>query len=150
MIIHHKLTQILIFLDPVKSLFTPSRTSKASGTTAFKIIFLWSQKIPYRNWALIELMKYLFLRIFFNCFIYSGLRYSHFWINALWILQFSKRTLTTLPINWTVLMLKKISLVLTRIKPIQYSTVVKSGDFLFIQTFNLKLLKLNKQNNFKT
>ena len=52
--------------------------------------------------------------------------------------------------NWTVLMLKKISLDLTRIKPIQYSTVVKSGDFLFIQTFNLKLLKLNKQNNCKT
>lgn len=47
-------------------------------------------------------------------------------------------------------MLKKISLDLTRIKPIQYSTVVKSGDFLFIQTFNLKLLKLNKQNNCKT
>lgn len=39
---------------------------------------------------------------------------------------------------------------MTRIKPIQYSTVVKSGDFLFIQTFNLKLLKLNKQNNCKT
>lgn len=36
------------------------------------------------------------------------------------------------------------------LKPIQYSTVVKSGDFLFIQTFNLKLLKLNKQNNCKT
>ena len=52
--------------------------------------------------------------------------------------------------NWTVLMLKKISLDLTRIKPIQYSTVGKSGDFLFIQTFNLKLLKLNKQNNCKT
>lgn len=45
---------------------------------------------------------------------------------------------------------KKISLDLTRIKPIQHSTVVKSGDFLFIQTFSLKLWKLNKQNNCKT
>lgn len=61
---------------------------------------------------------------------------------------FSKRTWPRYQLNSAYV--KKISLDLTRIKPIQYSTVVKSGDFLFIQTFNLKLLKLNKQNNCKT